>query len=70
MECYKSNDLDINKFHVLDYNFDRAYIYNTEQVSGEFKKFSKAFDSKKQKLGKFKKFPVRFYCKVKKTQNI
>ena len=37
MECYKSTDLDVNKFHVLDYNFDRAYIYNTEQVSGELR---------------------------------
>ena len=37
MECYKSTDLDVNKFHVLDYNFDRAYIYNTEQISGELR---------------------------------
>jgi len=37
MECYKSDNLDIDKFHVLDYNFDRAYIYNTEQVSGELR---------------------------------
>ena len=37
MECYKSDNLDIDKFHVLDYNFDRAYVYNTEQVSGELR---------------------------------
>ena len=37
MECYKSTNMDVDKFHVLDYNFDRAYVYNTEQISGELR---------------------------------
>jgi len=35
LECYrraKGNCVD--QFHVLDYNFDQAIVYNTEQVSG------------------------------------
>jgi len=35
LECYKnSNDDCIDQFHVLDYNFDQAIVYNSEQVSG------------------------------------
>ena len=35
LECYRrqSNNC-IDQFHVLDYNFDRLVIYNSEQVSG------------------------------------
>jgi len=42
LECYKyANDCrDVN--HVLDFNFDRAVIYNTEQVSGNLKLVTKA----------------------------
>ena len=36
LECYKIDPKSCgDKFHVLDYNFDKAIIYNTEQVSGE-----------------------------------
>jgi hypothetical protein len=35
LEAYRRNgDNCIDQFHVLDYNFDRAVIYNNEQVSG------------------------------------
>ena len=35
LECYRRNiDNCVDQFHVLDFNFDRAIIYNTEQVSG------------------------------------
>jgi hypothetical protein len=35
LEAYRRNgDSCIDQHHVLDYNFDRAVIYNTEQVSG------------------------------------
>ena len=35
LECYKniSNNC-VDQYHVLDFNFDKAVIYNTEQVSG------------------------------------
>lgn len=35
LECYKYDATGINKFHLLDYNFDQAVVSNTEQVSGE-----------------------------------
>jgi len=35
LECYRRNgESCIDQHHVLDYNFDQAVIYNTEQVSG------------------------------------
>ena len=34
LECYKYADNMYDRFHVLDYNFDEAVVYNTEQVSG------------------------------------
>jgi hypothetical protein len=35
LECYRRSSLNcFDQFHVLDFNFDRAVIYNTEQVSG------------------------------------
>lgn len=35
LECYKYDDTCQDRFHVLDYNFDAAVIYNTEQISGK-----------------------------------
>ena len=35
LECYRRNKGNcIDQFHVLDYNFDQAVVYNTEQTSG------------------------------------
>jgi hypothetical protein len=35
LECYRRSKLNcVDQFHVLDYNFDNAVIYNSEQVSG------------------------------------
>jgi F-type H+-transporting ATPase subunit gamma len=34
MEAYKYDTNCHDRFHLLDYNFDEAVIYNTEQVSG------------------------------------
>ena len=35
LECYRRSAFNcVDQFHVLDYNFDHAIIYNTEQVSG------------------------------------
>jgi len=34
LECYTYDTDGIDRFHVLDHNFDEAIIYNTEQVSG------------------------------------
>jgi len=34
LEAYKRADNCVDQFHVLDYNFDTAIIYNSEQVSG------------------------------------
>ena len=35
LECYRRSAFNcVDQFHVLDYNFDQAVIYNTEQVSG------------------------------------
>ena len=35
LECYRRSNLNfVDQFHVLDYNFDQAVIYNSEQVSG------------------------------------
>ena len=35
LECYKNSTLNcIDQFHVLDFNFDKAVVYNSEQVSG------------------------------------
>jgi len=34
LECYVKADNCVDQFHVLDYNFDNAVIYNSEQVSG------------------------------------
>jgi hypothetical protein len=35
LECYRRDKkLCVDQFHVLDYNFDQAVIYNSEQVSG------------------------------------
>jgi hypothetical protein len=37
LECYKYAENNYDRFHVLDFNFDEAVIYNTEQVSGLLK---------------------------------
>ena len=37
MEAYKYAENCYDRFHVLDYNFDEAVIFNTEQVSGLLK---------------------------------
>jgi hypothetical protein len=35
LECYRRSAFNcVDQFHVLDYNFDEAVVYNTEQVSG------------------------------------
>jgi hypothetical protein len=35
LECYiRSQANCVDQYHVLDFNFDRAIVYNTEQVSG------------------------------------
>jgi len=35
LECYRRDTINcMDQFHVLDYNFDRAVIYNSEQISG------------------------------------
>jgi len=35
LECYRRDQKQcFDQFHILDYNFDHAVIYNTEQVSG------------------------------------
>ncbi len=34
LECYKYDVEGIDRFHILDANFDHLVIYNTEQVSG------------------------------------
>jgi hypothetical protein len=36
LECYKRDNTScVDEFHVLDYNFDKAVIFNSEQISGE-----------------------------------
>ncbi len=37
LECYKYDKTCQDKNHILDYNFDRAVIHNTEQSSGDLK---------------------------------
>jgi hypothetical protein len=37
LECYKRAANCVDQFHVLDYNFDTAIVYNSEQVSGYLK---------------------------------
>ena len=35
LECYRKSQFNcIDQFHVLDHNFDKAVVFNTEQVSG------------------------------------
>ncbi len=35
LECYKNSTLNcVDQFHVLDFNFDKAVVFNSEQVSG------------------------------------
>ena len=35
LECYRRDaNYCVDQFHVLDYNFDQAVVYNSEQVSG------------------------------------
>lgn len=35
LECYRREaNYCVDQFHVLDYNFDKAVVYNSEQVSG------------------------------------
>lgn len=35
MEVYETDPDTVDRHHVLDFNFDRAILYNTEQISGE-----------------------------------
>jgi hypothetical protein len=37
LECYKYAPNCYDRFHVLDFNFDEATVYNTEQTSGLLK---------------------------------
>tara|TARA_R110000868_G_scaffold8307_8_gene43471 strand:+ start:12057 stop:17363 length:5307 start_codon:yes stop_codon:yes gene_type:complete len=37
LEVYKYAQNNFDRFHVLDFNFDEAVVYNTEQVSGLLK---------------------------------
>ena len=37
MECYKYAPGRLDKFHMLNWNFDQAIVHNTEQVSGLLK---------------------------------
>ena len=37
MESYIYKDNEYDRFHVLDHNFDKAVIYNTEQCSGSLR---------------------------------
>ena len=37
MEVYQWDANETDRHHVLDFNFDRAIVYNTEQVSGELR---------------------------------
>jgi len=37
LECYKYSNGCQDRFHILDYNFDRAIVYNSEQNSGMLK---------------------------------
>jgi hypothetical protein len=37
MEVYVWDEDGVDKNHVLDFNFDRAVVYNTEQMSGELR---------------------------------
>jgi len=41
LECYKYNNDCRDLHHILDFNFDRAVIYNTEQVSGQLNLINK-----------------------------
>lgn len=34
LECYRYSNQCQDRFHILDYNFDRAIVYNSEQNSG------------------------------------
>ena len=35
LECYKRSEINpVDQFHVLDFNFDTAVVFNSEQVSG------------------------------------
>ena len=35
LECYKYSPNCLDYHHLLDENFDRAIVYNTEQISGD-----------------------------------
>lgn len=37
LECYKYDESCRDKNHILDFNFDRAVVYNSEQCSGDLK---------------------------------
>lgn len=37
MEVFQYDAEGVNRNHVLDFNFDRAIVYNTEQMSGELR---------------------------------
>lgn len=41
LECYKYDNYCRDANHVLDFNFDQAVVYNTEQVSGVLKMIEK-----------------------------
>lgn len=34
MEAYKYQNGGLDKYHILDFNFDKAIVYNSEQISG------------------------------------
>ena len=37
LECYKYDTTCQDRNHILDYNFDRAVVYNSEQISGDLR---------------------------------
>lgn len=42
LECYKYDATCQDRNHILDYNFDRAVVYNSEQISGDLTLILKA----------------------------
>jgi hypothetical protein len=72
LECYRRNiDNCIDQFHVLDFNFDHAVIYNTEQVSGilELIPYPKNNPFAAQQYPQFVLAPARYQVLFAKEEN-
>lgn len=54
LECFKYYDNCEDRNHILDFNFDRAMIYNTEQISGLLKLVLKS----KTNPGQMLQYPI------------